>query len=198
MGVQDRDWWRDAQRQKDRDRANLVRELAKASASSAPKMSLALRWGHVGILAFWFAVMGVVYLGMDHYLKPKPLVITAQGDLKIPRHRDGHFYVKGSVNSKPLTFLVDTGASSVTVSEEFARSAGLQGGEPTTFNTANGQLRGRLLRGVAVSAGPFSVSTATVGVGLVGGRTDHGLLGQSFLSRFQISISKEELVLRRP
>ncbi len=183
MGVDDRDWWRDAQRRKER--------------SAAATMPLALRWGHVALLAFWFAVMGVVYLGMNHYLKPKPAVITAEGDLRIPRHRDGHFYVQGSVNGKPLTLMVDTGASSVTVSEEFARSAGLQGGEPTIFETANGQLRGRLVRGVAISAGPFSVSAATVGVGLVGGRSDYGLLGQSFLSRFRISISKDELVLSR-
>jgi len=160
-------------------------------------MSRALRWGPVGILAFWFAVMGVVYLAMDHYLKPKPVVITAEGDLKVPRHRDGHFYVDGSVNGKPLTFMIDTGASGVVVSEEFARSAGLRGGEPATFNTANGPLRGQLVRGVPVSAGPFSVSATTVGVGLVG-LGDYGLLGQSFLSRFDISISKKELVLRRP
>jgi aspartyl protease family protein len=160
-------------------------------------MPLSLRWGYVSILAFWLAVMGVVYLAMDHYMKPKPLVITAQGDLRIPRHRDGHFYVIGTVNGKPLTMMVDTGASSVAVSEEFARSAGLRDGEPATFNTANGPLRGQLFRDVPVSVGPFSVSGATVGVGIVGGRSDHGLLGQSFLSRFQISISKEEMVLRR-
>lgn len=160
-------------------------------------MSRTLRWGTVGILAFWLAVMGVVYVAMNHYLKPKPVVITAQGDLKIPRHRDGHFYVDGSVNGKPLTFMIDTGASGVVVSEEFARRAGLAQGEPATFNTANGPLRGQLVRGVPVSAGPFSVSATTVGVGLVG-LDDYGLLGQSFLSRFEISISKKELVLRRP
>ena len=183
MGLEDRDRWREAQHQKGR--------------GPAAAMPLALKWGHVGLLAFWFAVMGVVYLGMNQYLKPRPVLVTAEGDLKVPRHRDGHFYVQGAINGKPLMWLIDTGASSVTVSEEFARSAGLQGGEPMTFNTANGQLRGRLVRGVAVSAGPFSVSATTVGVGLVGGQDDHGLLGQSFLSRFQISISREELVLRR-
>lgn len=183
MALDDRDGWREAQRQKGR--------------SPAATMPLALRWGHVGLLAFWFAVMGIVYVGMNHYLKPRPVVITAEGDLKIPRHRDGHFYVQGSINGKPLMLMIDTGASSVTVSEEFARRAGLQGGEPTTFTTANGQIRGRLVRGVAVSAGPLSVSAATVGVGLVGGQDDQGLLGQNFLSRFQISISKEELVIRR-
>ena len=170
----------------------------KSSAPSASMMPLALRWGHVGMLAFWFAVMGVVYLGMDHYLKPKPVIITALGELKIPRDRDGHFYVNGSINGRPLTFMIDTGASRVTVSEAFAVSAGLRGGEPTTFNTANGQLTGRLVRGATVSAGPLSVSAATVGVGLVGSREDQGLLGQNFLSKFQISISKDELVLRRP
>jgi hypothetical protein len=51
---------------------------------------------------------------------------------------------------------------------------------------------------VPVSAGPFSVSAVTVGVGLVGHGNDRGLLGQNFLSRFEISISKKELVLRRP
>ena len=48
------------------------------------------------------------------------------------------------------------------------------------------------------SAGPFSVSSANVGVGLVGGDADQGLLGQSFLSRFDVTISKKELVLRKP
>jgi len=182
MGVEDRDRWRDAQPRKTR----------------VEPMSRALRWGHVSLLAFWFAVMGVVYLAIDHYRKPQAAVVTAQGELRIHRHRDGHFYVEGAVNGKPLTFLIDTGASGVVVSEEFARSAGLRNGEPATFNTANGQLQGRLVRGVPVSAGPFSVSAATVGVGLVGNRSDHGLLGQSFLSRFEISISKKELVLRRP
>lgn len=182
MGVEDRDRWRDGQPRK----------------THAGPMPAALRWGHVSILAFWFAVMGVVYLAMDHYRKPQAAVVTAQGELRVHRHRDGHFYVEGAVNGKPLTFLIDTGASSVVVSEEFARSAGLQDGQPATFNTANGKLQGRLVRGVPVSAGPFSVSAATVGVGLVGSRSDHGLLGQSFLSRFDMSISKKELVLRRP
>lgn len=181
MSVEDRDGWRDAH-----------------PAKGIEPMPKALRWGHVSILAFWFAVMGVVYVAMDHYMKPRQAVITAEGELRVPRHRDGHFYVDGAVNGKPLTFLIDTGASGVVVSEAFARSAGLQGGEPATFNTANGQLRGQLVRGVPVSAGPFSISAVTVGVGLVGKGSDHGLLGQNFLSRFEISISKKELVLRRP
>jgi aspartyl protease family protein len=160
------------------------------SASSA-------RFGHIYILLFWAAVMGVVWVAMEHFMQPKFAVVTAQGDLVIPRHRDGHFYVKGAVNGKPLMFMVDTGASRVVVSEEFARQAGLPRGEPTTFTTANGALQGHMVSGVAVSAGPFSVAPTTVGVGLVGGPADLGLLGQSFLSKFQMSMKRDEMVLRR-
>jgi aspartyl protease family protein len=149
------------------------------------------------VLAFWLLAMGVVYLALNHFMQPKALVVTAAGDVRIPRSRDGHFYVEGSVNGQPIRFLVDTGASLVVVSEAFARRAGLSGGEPTTFNTANGNLEGRTLRGVAVTVGPLSVSSVRVGVGLVGGNAETGLLGQSFLRRFTMRVSETELVLQR-
>lgn len=199
MGMQDRDWWRDEQRKRERNRATLERTLSNVkspSRSGSSAVNGLLKWGHVGVVAFWLAVMGVVYLGMNHYLKPKPLIVTMQGEVKIPRSRDGHFYAEGTVNGRPVRFLVDTGASTVTVSEAFAVSAGLMGGEPTVFNTANGPLNGRTLRNVPVTVGPVAVSAVTVGIGLVGLQTGDGLLGQSFLSKFRIELSKDELVLR--
>ncbi|HET6828210.1 MAG TPA: TIGR02281 family clan AA aspartic protease [Ramlibacter sp.] len=168
---------------------------ARPSAANLPK---SLRWGHMGILAFWLALMGLLYAGLSISMQPKEVTITADGDLVIPRHRDGHFYVEGKVHGKPILFMVDTGATSVVVSEAFARRAGLPQGQPTTFMTANGTLQGTTVRGIQVEAGPFSVSSVNVGVGLVGGDADQGLLGQSFLSRFDVTISKKELVLRRP
>ena len=93
-------------------------------------------------------------------------------------------------------FMVDTGASVVSVSEEFAQQAGLTGGTPTTFHTANGPLNGRLVQGVTVALGPVSVSNVRVGVGLVGGDNSDALLGQSFLSKFEITINEKKMVLR--
>ncbi len=161
-------------------------------------MSNTQRFGHLYVLAFWAAVMGVVWFAMDRFMQPRQAVVTAQGELVIPRHRDGHFYVQGSVNGKPLRFMIDTGASSVVVSEAFAQAAALPAGEPMTFHTANGALAGRMVRGVPVSAGPLAVSSLSVGVGLVGGRNEVGLLGQAFLSKFQMQMTREQMVLRRP
>ena len=160
-------------------------------------MPSSTRFGHLYIVLFWAAVMGVVWVAMERYMEPRAAVVTAKGELVIPRHRDGHFYVEGTVNGKPLRFMVDTGATGVVVSEAFAQGAGLPRGEPTTFNTANGPLAGRTVRGVAVTAGPLSVSPTSVGVGLSSKR-DVGLLGQSFLSKFDVSMAREQMVLRRP
>jgi aspartyl protease family protein len=156
-----------------------------------------LKWGPLGIVAFWLVVMGLLYLAMNHYLKPAPLVVTASGDLVIPKSRNGHFHVEGRVNGHPVHFMVDTGASMVVVSEAFARTADLPQGVPITFRTANGELPGRVVQGVPVAVGPVAVSGIRVGVGLVGGDADEALLGQSFLSQFDVTMERDRMVLRR-
>lgn len=156
----------------------------------------ALAWGPLAIVLFWLAVMGVLYAVMNQVLKPPTLVVSATGELSITRARDGHFYAQGQVAGKPVTFLVDTGASLVVVSEAFAREAGLAPGEPTTFRTASGELPGRIVSGLTVSVGPASISGTRVGVGLVGPDPAVALLGQSFLSRFELLLSGDTMVLR--
>lgn len=154
-------------------------------------------WSRLRVLMVWLAVFAVLYAAVEFYLKPKPMVITASGDLVIERARDGHFHMPGSVNGKPVDFLVDTGASLVVVSETFARRAGLQGGVPTTFSTANGELPGRIVLDVPISVGPIKVSGIRVGVGLQVRDADEALLGQNFLSKFDIELSKDRMVLRK-
>jgi aspartyl protease family protein len=155
-----------------------------------------LAWGPLAIVLFWLAVMGILYAVMSQVLKPPPLLISATGELSINRARDGHFYAQGQIEGTPVTFLVDTGASLVVVSEAFAREAGLPTGEPTTFRTANGELQGRTVPGLTVSVGPARISGLRVGVGLVGPDASVALLGQSFLSRFELVLSGDTMTLR--
>jgi aspartyl protease family protein len=165
-------------------------------ATPAAPGSPAQRWGPLAILLFWLLVIGILYAVMSQVLKPPALIVSATGELVIPRARDGHFYAQGEIQGRPVTFLVDTGASLVVVSQEFARAAGMAAGEPTTFRTASGELRGRIVPGVTVSVGPARVVGTRVGVGLVGPDPDVALLGQSFLSKFEIVLSGDNMVLR--
>jgi aspartyl protease family protein len=160
-------------------------------------LSRGLKMAPLGIILFWALVMGGLYLAMDHYLKPKPAVVSAQGDLVIPRSRDGHFYALGEINGRPVRFLVDTGASLVTVSHQFARQASISGGQPTVFRTANGELNGSVVSGITVSVGPMTVTGLRLGVGLQGHDDDAALLGQSFLSKFDVVLQKNQMILQR-
>lgn len=192
MGIQDRDWWREAQKERERkeDRARRASRPKSWANASATKTGL------IPMMLFWCAVMGLLYGLMTHYLKPKPMKVATNGDLVITRAHDGHFYVAGTVNGKVANFMVDTGATLVSVSDEFANQARLQGGEPTTFKTANGDRPGRVVTDVAVSVGPVTVPDVRVGIGLTGDKVSDALLGQSFLSRFDVMMNKDQMVLR--
>jgi aspartyl protease family protein len=166
----------------------------------SPDVGRTVRRGAWGMLAFWLIIMAGLYLAFDQVETRQQARLLPQagesGELVIPRGRDGHFRVPGLINGHAVVFLVDTGASVVTVSESFAREAGLEGGQAVTFQTANGPLQGRILRNVPVSASHLEMPRTAVAVGLVGLDSGKALLGQSFLSQFNIEINQQQMVLR--
>ncbi len=157
--------------------------------------------GALAIAAVWLAVAGVLYLVFDRIehnrqasLKPYAL---DSGDLVIPRQRDGHFHVEGEVNRQPVRFLVDTGASHVSVSQALATQAGLPAGQSITLHTANGPRQGQLVRSVPVRVGNLVLNDTSVAVGLSGLEPQQALLGQAFLRHFDVEIRRDEMVLRQ-
>jgi aspartyl protease family protein len=193
-GVSDAQRERDKQNQLDATRARFSAFSRQNLGGSKPPS--ALKQGFVPMVVFWCVVMGLLYVLMSHYLQPKPAQVQANGDLVIERAYDGHFYTTGTVNGQSANFLVDTGATLVSVSDSFAQSAHLAGGVPATFQTANGTSPGRLVDGVEIAVGPLRVSNIRVGVGLHLGADNDVLLGQSFLSHFDVLMNKDQLVLR--
>ena len=155
-----------------------------------------LRWGTLGILAFWLAVMAGLYLAMDYVRQPRAAVVAADGALVIARGSDGHFRVAGSINGQPVRFMVDTGASLIAVSDALAQQAGLQGGQVTQFRTANGVRQGRVVAAQSVAVGAFVVSGLRVGTGYTGEAAGDALLGQNFLQHFDVQMQRDRMVLR--
>lgn len=56
---------------------------------------------------------------------------------------DGHFRVSGTINGKNVVFLLDTGASSIAVSQRLAKHIGLPFGAARQITTANGNVVAR-------------------------------------------------------
>ena len=115
--------------------------------------------------------------------------------MTIPIDPDGHFRLRGFINNQPALFLVDTGATYISVSDDFARRANLQAGSLVKLKTANGVRAGQLVKGVTVIVGSFAVPAATVAVGTAGQGGDV-LLGQSFLRNFDITMNDRQMVIR--
>lgn len=154
-------------------------------------------WGHVTALVLsWLIIFGFAYLFFANWQEPK--IAVAQNSLQeneivIPRSRDGHYYVRGEVNGYPVDFMVDTGASIISISHEVARAARLPRGKPAIFSTAAGNIMGEIVVDQDIKVGNISARGLTVSVGIQG---RIGLLGQNFLRKVDVIQSGDKMVLR--
>ena len=153
-----------------------------------------MKW-HIHWPAGVLALIGLVFFAADRLTRTPTVVHTAQDEIAIPVARDGHYYLKGSVNGVPLRFMIDTGATYVAVSGKFAASARLPEGVKGYFSTANGTVEGRIVKDQMVEAEGFKVEGISVAVTPLGGKK--GLLGQNFLRRFEVSQSAGVMRLRQ-
>lgn len=106
---------------------------------------------------------------------------VAQGlTVRIPMAEDGHFWADGAVNGTPVRFLVDSGASTTTVSRTTATAAGLEPGiRRDVVETANGRLVMKKSSAEQFEIGPIERADFTININ----ETDSvNVLGMNFLS----------------
>jgi aspartyl protease family protein len=117
------------------------------------------------------------------------IVLTADGR--------GHFYTGGAVNGKAVQFVVDTGATFVSMGAEQARSLGIDiaKGERGMSQTANGQVTAYKVKLASVRIGDVQLYDID---GLVSEQPMSAvLLGNSFLTRFQMKRDNDTMTLTR-
>ena len=110
----------------------------------------------------------------------------------------GQFFTSGTVNGRPMRFIIDTGATLTTLSRADARRIGLdyRGGTPTRTSTANGVVNGWRVSLASVSVGDTTVRGVDAMV-IDNDSLPVALLGMSFLGRFDMQRQGSTLVLRR-
>lgn len=153
--------------------------------------------GYVFWAAVWFGLIAAGFLVADRLTTQTPVarsLTEGRQEIAIPVSRDGHYYLDGAINGVPLKFMIDTGATYVSVDEDFARAARLPKGTPGYFSTANGAVEGEIVKNQEVRADAFRVSGLSVAVTPSLGKV--GLLGQNFLRRFEVSQSAGLMHLR--
>jgi aspartyl protease family protein len=119
------------------------------------------------------------------------------GELRLRQASDGHFWVDAEVNGVPVRFLVDSGATTTSLSRNAARRAGIDssGGFPAMVQTANGIVAVERGRAERIKVGPIERRDLAVHVSDAFG--DINVIGMNFLSTLSgWSVEGRSLVLR--
>ncbi|NIR61550.1 MAG: TIGR02281 family clan AA aspartic protease [Gammaproteobacteria bacterium] len=164
------------------------------------------RMGGTMIVAAWVLVLGLLTLAFSGWLEsernPNRQLRTQMDpgggrQVALERNRYGHYVATGRVNGQAVEFLLDTGASDVSVPGALADELGLARGARRTYTTAGGpvvayatelervELGGIVLRDVRASINPRFESDAI-------------LLGMSFLKHLELTQRGTTLTLRQP
>jgi aspartyl protease family protein len=102
-------------------------------------------------------------------------------EVRIPMAIDGHFWVEGTLNGRPIKFLVDSGATMTTIGRDTAQASGVQvsANRGQVVRTGNGMLRVATGRAELLAVGPIERSN----VGLhIADHEDLNVLGMNYLS----------------
>ncbi|VAW60514.1 Aspartyl protease [hydrothermal vent metagenome] len=157
---------------------------------------LAVMW--LGI----FTVLGIFFSEiLDQQNNPNQSVksTTLNGNIKqlvLNRNNQGHYVANGTINGQPVVFMLDTGATVVSIPQAIAKKLKLVAGPTATFQTANGSTEVYLTRLEQIALGDISLSNirATINPGY---DSDEILLGMSFLKHLEFTQRGNTLTLRQ-
>jgi aspartyl protease family protein len=112
----------------------------------------------------------------------------------LPMGSGGHFFAQGLVNGRPIRFMVDTGATTVALGVSDAQRMGIdyQKGLAVRMGTANGIAQGWKIKLSSVKIGDVEVYEVDA---IVGPDMPFALLGNSFLGRFNMNKTIDQMVL---
>lgn len=107
----------------------------------------------------------------------------------------GHFTTGGAINGQTTQFLIDTGATTISISQVEAERIGLRfrEGRRLMTQTANGAVPAYQVQLATVRVGEVEIRNVEAIV--IPGQMSHVLLGNSYLSRFQMRRENEILTL---
>ena len=162
------------------------------------------RIGSAMTIAAWLVVLGISTLYFNRFLdmehNPNQNVQTTQTsntkEILLQRNRQGHYVSNGKINDTKVRFLLDTGATDVSIPEEVANVVRLQRGPEVEAHTANGtitvhmtvldriQIGDIVLQDVRASINPYM-------------NGEEILLGMSFLKHLEFTQRDDQLVLRQ-
>ncbi len=157
------------------------------------------------IILGWLLVLGLLTLFFSDYLakqqNPNQQLRTAtapngQSEVRLQRNRYGHYVASGLINGQPVTFLLDTGATHISIPASVARRLNLEAGLAIPVETASGQVEVFATRLDSVSLGNIEVNNVRANINPYMDMEEI-LLGMSFLKHLDFSQQGDQLIIRQ-
>jgi aspartyl protease family protein len=128
----------------------------------------------------------------------RQLAIATPGEVpevRLQRNRFGHYVASGTINGHPVEFMLDTGATDVSIPAGVADRIGLQRGRRAFYQTANGTISAWQTTLDEVRLGPLHLGPVAASIN-PGSSDDAVLLGMSFLRQLDFSQQGNTLTLK--
>ncbi len=162
------------------------------------------RMGKVMVGAMWLVLLGLLTLFFNDVLEqqfnPNQQIASVHRDggeeIVLERNKYGHYVATGMINQQSVVFMLDTGATDISIPANIAQRLGLEAGRPLTYQTANGPAINYATQLDSVSLGNITLYNLPASINP---NVDHDdvLLGMSFLKHLEFSQKGNTLTLRQ-
>ncbi len=153
----------------------------------------------------WILLIGLLILLFNNLLEKQynpnqqhAANLSSEGarEVTLKRNRFGHYVTSGTINGYTVVFLLDTGASDVSVPAKLAEEIGLERGSQITYQTANGPAPGWLTRLDSLGLGAIQLENlrASINPNVDG---EEVLLGMTALKQLEFTQRGDSLTIRQ-
>jgi aspartyl protease family protein len=162
------------------------------------------RMGKFMVGAMWLVLLGLLTLFFNDVLEkqfnPNQQIASVhrngQEEIVLERNKYGHYVASGMINQQPVVFMLDTGATDISIPVNVARRLGLEAGRPLTYQTANGPAVNYATQLDSVSLGDITLHNLPASIN-PNVDQDDVLLGMSFLKHLEFTQKGNTLTLRQ-
>ncbi len=120
-----------------------------------------------------------------------------QAEVVLEQNRQGHYVTRGTINDAPVTFLLDTGATQVSIPAHIADDLGLIAQGNYRVQTANGSITVYKTEITQLSLGNIFLYNVAAHIN-PSMKSDEILLGMSALKQVDFHQTGKKLILRDP
>ncbi|MCP5172470.1 MAG: TIGR02281 family clan AA aspartic protease [Porticoccaceae bacterium] len=171
--------------------------------NSSPEQNTTQRTGKAMLYIAWIIGLGLLTLFFadleEAQINPNRTVNSSLTDGRVEvvlqQNRWGHYVANGKINGDEVTFLLDTGATVVSVPYHLKDKLNLSKGRPYTTITANGNVTvyGTTISELRLGDLVFNNVRAALNPGM---KDDEILLGMSVLADLELTQRGEQMIIR--